>query len=381
MSELVERAKLPYLFYKNASELIAGYDGTVPFHLYLKDKFRENKNWGSKDRKRYRACCYWYWRNAVGVSRHNANDILVYLQSHFPANITATETSTEQQSSEISNTPPYLSFESFLSEGMDVTTLTTWFQTEPCVWLRAVQGKSKVVKSMLEKALIQVIEQRDHSFAVSAQANLDSLLQQGIAYIQDIGSQEAMDWHTLPLKDFCNADNSVWDCCSGAGGKSLTLLQNHPQAQVTCSDVRKNILENLQRRFQSMQMKSPKTSVCDLTESANGMRASIVLADVPCSGSGTWRRNPENIHFFTFPEIAIYAQKQQAILEHLHGAVITGGYLVYLTCSVFKAENEENIEQFLQKHSEFICIEQRFCGGHAQGGDYIYRAILQRVRE
>jgi hypothetical protein len=59
MSELLGPVKLPYLFYKNASELISGYDGSVPFHLYLKERFRENKNWGSKDRKRYRACCFW----------------------------------------------------------------------------------------------------------------------------------------------------------------------------------------------------------------------------------------------------------------------------------------------------------------------------------
>jgi 16S rRNA (cytosine967-C5)-methyltransferase len=381
MSELLGPVKLPYLFYKNASELISGYDGSVPFHLYLKDRFRENKNWGSKDRKRYRACCYWYWRNAVGVSRHNATEILPFLQTHFPASSSPENSTTTESLQQDEIIQPYAPFEQQLSENLDVPTLSNWFQTEPWVWLRAIQGKSKAVKSQLEKAAIEILEQRDHSFAVSAQANLDSITQQGFAYIQDIGSQEAMDWHNLPLQALCNADHTLWDCCSGAGGKSLTLLQNHPQAQVTCSDVRKNILENLQKRFQLHQLKSPKTHVCDLTQGTNSLRANIVLADVPCSGSGTWRRNPENLHFFTFPEIAMYAQKQQAILQQLADSVITGGYLVYLTCSVFKAENEDNISQFLKGHSQYSCVETGFCGGQSKGGDYIYRAVLQRIKD
>jgi len=364
--------ELPYLFYKNASELIHGYDGSMPFHLYLKERFRENKNWGSKDRKRYRACCYHFWRNAVGVSRNNADVILSYLKTHFPADITH-----QQPESEI---PPYGPFSTHLSTPLSAELLSPWFQTEPCVWIRALNNKEKQVHKALEQQQIEILAHQGPSFAVSSQADLQTILDAGIAYIQDIGSQEAMDWSDLEMASFCTKDHSIWDCCAGAGGKSLTLLQNYPNAQIHCSDVRKNILENLQKRFQSLQLKAPQTQVLDLSQEKSRQSYHVVVADVPCSGSGTWRRNPENLHFFTQGEINVYAHRQQTILNHLSDSVLTGGYLVYLTCSVFHAENESNIAMFIEKHPEYHCIEQKFCGGNENNGDFIYRAVLQRLR-
>ncbi|MFM6952747.1 MAG: hypothetical protein ACKOXR_06400 [Bacteroidota bacterium] len=371
MGDGMKLGGLPYLFYKNASELIHGYDGSIPFHLYLKEKYRENKNWGSKDRKRYRACCYHFWRNAYGVSRDNAADILTYLQTHYPA-----ENQTAEQHP---NILPYQAFENLLSQDLSPQTLQPWFQTEPVVWIRAIQGKESQVLKALAMQQIEPLALDGPTMAVSAQADLQTITTKGIAYIQDIGSQRAMDWRNLALSALCTSDHKILDCCAGSGGKSITLLQNHPKAQIHCTDVRRNILENLQKRFQSLQLLAPKTQVLNLAEETPSQPFHIVVADVPCSGSGTWRRNPENLHFFTLPEISLYAQKQQQILQNLAGAVVAGGYLVYLTCSVFRAENEDNVAQFLERHPQYHCIEQQFCGGKEHNGDYIYRAVLQKV--
>ncbi|MFN5595895.1 MAG: hypothetical protein ACK49P_01400, partial [Bacteroidota bacterium] len=257
--------KLPYLFYKNAADLIVGYDGSMPFHLFLKERYRENKNWGSKDRKRYRACCYHFWRNAVGVSRHNTLEILQYLQTHFPAPnhtnnpeiLSESITKVNAESRTDADLPPYSAYTPLLSRTVSVDNLTSWFQTEPWVWLRAIAGKEQQVAKKLEQLEITLLAKHNGIFAVSAQANLDPITQQGIAYIQDIGSQHAMDWQNTPLKALCTPDHRIWDCCAGAGGKSITLLQNHPQSHVECSDIRSNILENLQKRFQSLQLKVP----------------------------------------------------------------------------------------------------------------------------
>ena len=378
MNDTAVAGKLPYLFYKNSADLLCAYDGSMPFHLYLKERFRENKNWGSKDRKRYRACCYYFWRNACGVSRNNAHDILAYLQNHFPA-VTPPHPHNSQSNNPSHMTLPYSQFQGQLSEGLSSEILAPWFQTEPWVWIRAIQGKENQVVKALADQQIETLAQIGPSIAVSAQAHLQTITDKGIAYIQDIGSQQAMNWHGMDLSAFCTLDHRIWDCCAGSGGKSLTLLQNHPKAQVYCSDVRKNILENLQKRFQSLQLSAPKTQVFNLSDDTSSQTYHIVVADVPCSGSGTWRRNPENLHFFTLPEISLYAKKQQRILEKLAANVIPGGYLVYLTCSVFQAENEDNIALFLKTQPNYNLVQQGFCGGTENHGDYIYRAILQKV--
>jgi 16S rRNA (cytosine967-C5)-methyltransferase len=364
---------LPYLFYKNCADMLHAYDGSVPFHLYLKEQFKEHKNWGSKDRKRYRACCYFFWRNAIGVSRNNADDILQWLQSHY-----TTETSIPETQS---ITHPYHSVIQEISASIDHQTLQDWFKEEPPVWLRATNGKTKAVLQQLQKLNVAVLHQSNDVVAVPAQANLNPITDFGYAYIQDIGSQMAMDWHDLPLQHMCNPNHSIWDCCCGAGGKAITLLQNHPKANVTCSDVRANILENLQKRFQLLQLSKPKTQVIDLQNTVGSSNQyDVVMADVPCSGSGTWRRNPENIHFFSPFEINMYANKQLNIIQNAQQSVKLGGYMVYMTCSVFRAENEAIIEQFIEKHEGFEKIEEKYCGGHQNHGDYIYRAVLQRVR-
>ena len=354
--------------------MLETFDGSMPFHLFLKERFRENKNWGSKDRKRYRACCYWFWRNAFGVARNNATEILQWLQINY------TEETLNGTSANETSYHPYSNLSKELSLGLTAEMLTPWFTKEPLVWLRATNGKNKAVLQQLHKLNITVENQINDCIAVNAQANLNPITDFGHAYIQDIGSQMAMDWKKLPLNHLCNANHKIWDCCCGAGGKSITLLQNYPKAYIIDSDVRPNILENLEKRFHQLQLQKPNTQLIDLENTvAVAEQYDIVLADVPCSGSGTWRRNPENIHFFSSMEISLYANKQQLILTNVQTAVKLGGYIVYMTCSIFSAENENNVTEFLEKHSGFKKIEEEFFGGISENGDYIYRAILQRV--
>lgn len=397
----------PYLFYKNCADMMGDFDGSGPFHLFLKERFRENKNWGSKDRKRYRSCCYYFWRNAIGISRSSNLDIITWLQLNYSteenlSNETSADASTEINTTSSADfhlkslTPPekvgmkmpkpavesqpYHQFSNNLSSGLTPESLLDWFTTEPLVWFRAIDGKDRAVTQQLQKLNINIEQKTGHSYAVNAQANLNPITDFGYAYIQDISSQTAMDWKNLPLHHLCSPNNTVWDCCAGAGGKSITLLQNHPKSNVLCSDVRANVLENLQKRFQILQMPKPRTKVFDLSlNDAIGEAYDIVIADVPCSGSGTWRRNPENIHFFSAMEINLYAQKQQAILKHIPKAVKIGGYLVYMTCSIFADENEDNIEYFLKNHENYVLVQSELIGGILLGGDYIFRSILQRL--
>jgi 16S rRNA (cytosine967-C5)-methyltransferase len=371
-------AIFPYIFYQNCTTLLFEYDGGTPFHLYLKSCFKENKNWGSTDRKRYRSACYYFWRNAFGVSRQSPEIILHWLQTHFTPEMENMESN--------SNYNPYQSLDQYLSQKITTDILTPWFIREPLVWICNGNITLKGLQGQLIKAGITIEQTNGNAIAVSGQVNLNPWVDNGNAYIQDISSQTAMDWTTQPMAAYCHANSAVWDCCSGAGGKSITLLKQFPTTKLTCSDVRSNILENLKQRFQLLGLKQPNIFIAPLNgynDSLNSKDSSqaynVILADVPCSGSGTWRRNPENLHFFDPQTIVQFADRQLSIIQNVLPSLAVGGYLVYLTCSVFAAENENNIKQILQSNENLQLVSEEFCGGIDLQGDFIYRSVLQKV--
>ena len=368
----------PYIFYQNCATLLFEYDGGTPFHLYLKSCFKENKNWGSTDRKRYRSACYYFWRNAFGVSRQSPEIILQWLQTHFTPELENLESN--------SNYNPYQSLEQHLSQNITTDILTPWFIKEPLVWLSNGNITLKGLQGQLIKAGITIEQTHGNAIAVSGQVNLNPWVDNGNAYIQDISSQTAMDWTTQPMAAYCHANSDVWDCCSGAGGKSISLLKQYPTTKLTCSDVRSNILENLKQRFQLLGLKQPNVFIAPLNgynDSLNSKDSSltynVILADVPCSGSGTWRRNPENLHYFDPQTIEQFADRQLSIIQNVLPSLAVGGYLVYLTCSVFAGENENNIKQILQSNKNLQLVSEEFCGGIDLQGDFIYRSVLQKV--
>jgi len=371
-------AIFPYIFYQNCATLLFEYDGGTPFHLYLKSCFKENKNWGSTDRKRYRSACYYFWRNAFGVSRQSPEIILQWLQTHFTPEMENLESN--------SNYNPYQSLEQHLSQNITTDILTPWFIKEPLVWLSNGNITLKGLQGQLIKAGITIEQTHGNAIAVSGQVNLNPWVDNGNAYIQDISSQTAMDWTTQPMAAYCHANSDVWDCCAGAGGKSISLLKQYPTTKLTCSDVRSNILENLKQRFQLLGLKQPNVFIAPLNgynDSLNSTDSNqtydVILADVPCSGSGTWRRNPENLHYFDPQTIEQFADRQLSIIQNVLPSLAVGGYLVYLTCSVFAGENENNIKQILQSNKNLQLVSEEFCGGIDLQGDFIYRSVLQKV--
>jgi 16S rRNA (cytosine967-C5)-methyltransferase len=371
-------AIFPYIFYQNCATLLFEYDGGTPFHLYLKSCFKENKNWGSTDRKRYRSACYYFWRNAFGVSRQSPEIILQWLQTHFTPEMENLESN--------SNYNPYQSLEPHLSQNITTDILTPWFIKEPLVWLSNGNITLKGLQGQLIKAGITIEQTHGNAIAVSGQVNLNPWVDNGNAYIQDISSQTAMDWTTQPMAAYCHANSDVWDCCSGAGGKSISLLKQYPTTKLTCSDVRSNILENLKQRFQLLGLKQPNVFIAPLNGYNDNLNSkdsnqtyNLILADVPCSGSGTWRRNPENLHYFDPQTIEQFADRQLNIIQNVLPSLAVGGYLVYLTCSIFAAENENIVKQVLQSNDNIQLVSEEFCGGIDLQGDFIYRSVLQKV--
>lgn len=159
---------------------------------------------------------------------------------------------------------------------------------------------------------------------------------------------------------------TVWDYCAGAGGKTLALaamMKN--RGHIIATDVVDWRLKKAPERFKRAGVHNVE---CRILEGEGDKAASPkwlkrqqrkydrVLVDAPCSGSGTWRRNPELKWRIQDQELEEICQKQAEILERASLLVKPGGHLIYATCSVYGQENYHQIEKFLANHSEFKAL-------------------------
>lgn len=185
------------------------------------------------------------------------------------------------------------------------------------------------------------------------------LFKRGAVEVQDEGSQ------LIGLLCDARPGHAVLDMCAGAGGKTLVLastMQN--KGRLFASDVHEHRLSKAKLRLRRAGVSNHELKVLD--EQANQWfrrqenRFDRVLTDVPCSGSGTWRRNPDLKTRFSESELQELLDKQQEIMEVAAPLVKIGGNLIYATCSLYCDENEAQIETFLKKFTNFenIPIQQ-----------------------
>lgn len=176
----------------------------------------------------------------------------------------------------------------------------------------------------------------------------------GWVEIQDEGSQL--------IAAVCDAKPGmqVLDYCAGAGGKTLALAAAmNNKGRIVATDTEKNRLEKARLRFRRAGI-SDIIEVRPLLDEKNRKwlrrqkeTFDVVLADVPCSGSGTWRRNPDTRWRAYGPSLDELLVVQAEILDKVAKAVKPSGRLVYATCSLFPQENEAQVEAFLSRHAEF----------------------------
>ena len=186
----------------------------------------------------------------------------------------------------------------------------------------------------------------------NSRVNLYTLpaFQQGWFEVQDLASQ------MIGLVCAPKRGERWLDLCAGAGGKSLQLADlMERRGSVVAADVRAYKLEDLRKRARRAGFPNIRTRAWDGRDFQSARRAPFdgVLADVPCTCSGVWRRNPEGPWSLQPTEAAEMAELQRSILETAAAAVRPGGVLVYATCSIFAAENRLNVEAFLAAHPEF----------------------------
>jgi 16S rRNA (cytosine967-C5)-methyltransferase len=149
----------------------------------------------------------------------------------------------------------------------------------------------------------------------------------------------------------------ILDACAAPGGKTTHIAQRmENRGEIYAFDLRQDKLKQIEEGCERLGVKIVRTKIGNAVNTLpepGGIKFDRVLADVPCSGFGTLRRNPDLKWRRKKEDIERLSQLQSSILKNLSGYVREGGLLVYSTCTVFREENEDVVERFLSEHRAF----------------------------
>ena len=258
--------------------------------------------------------------------------------------------------------------------GLESDAILTALQSRAALFLRVNAVKSDRAAAA-RKLTKDGISTKFHPLARSALEVLENprrvatsvAYRQGLVEFQDAASQAVVEY--LPLK----SGQRVLDFCAGGGGKSLAMAAAE-KLKITAHDIDNKRMTDLPVRALRAGVTIDIASRADLA----GQHFDLVLCDVPCSGSGVWRRSPQAKWALTQQRLAELCSTQASILNDARTLVKNDGVLAYTTCSLFVAENRAQIDGFLQRHTDWRMISDRQLTP-LHGGDGFYVALLTRA--
>lgn len=399
-------------YLNSAVKAINKYDGKEPFSSSIKKFFAAGKKSGSTDRKHISHLCYCYFRLGKAVMNlpaeeriltglflcsSESNEVLKAIRPSWNDKVMA---SLEEKSLMLQAANPRDQFsisdvfpwKDELGEGIDHNKFCESFFIQPDLFARIRPGHTE--KVLLKLNSLEIDYEFISPFSVrlpnSFKADRHFELDKEIV-IQDYNSQKLQNF--LPVNPG-HADR-VWDCCAGSGGKSIMTFDLDPSIHLTVSDKRESILVNLKKRFQKAGIRHYKSIQIDF-ENRNVRNPiinnqfsiinnpglankgfSIIIADVPCTGSGTWNRTPEQLYFFHPESIVKYNLLQKKIVSNTIPYLQAGGYYVYITCSVFKRENDD-IVKFIKEQFHLQAEQVELLKGYDKKADTMFVAVFKK---
>ena len=394
-----------------AKNLLADYKRDVPLHLYLKAYFKQNKKHGSRDRKLISALCYNYFRLGFAIKNvpvekriligfflceHNPSEFLQLLKPEWNNVVSKPikeKLAIENWQLEIDNIFP---FTGELSHGIDFEKFAVSFLSQPKLFIRIRPGHYKTVLQKLQTSNMNHEIVSDDCIALPNSSKIDALIDlDKEAVVQDYNSKRVGELLKLAIGNR-KSEIDTWDCCAASGGKSIMAYDINPLINLTVSDKRKSILQNLQQRFAKAGIKNYTSLVADLSGvqvafSAppgrydniglndnvilNDKKFDLIIADVPCTGSGTWARTPEQLFYFDQKQIKKFSDLQKRIIENITPYLKPEGYLLYVTCSVFKTENEEVVD-FIKEKLKMNLVKMQLLKGYEIQADTMFAALF-----
>ncbi|MBA3675660.1 MAG: methyltransferase domain-containing protein [Chitinophagaceae bacterium] len=377
----------------SAKEILSLYKGELPFAAWIKQYFKTHKKFGSRDRKIVAQLCYSFFRlgNAfndlaveerIGIglflSSQASNNLLEELRPGWNAKAALElkdKFSILNSQFSILNVFPW---NNELSEEINSEKFNESFLIQPDLFLRLRHVKENIVKEKLAAANIDFRVEDETCLALPNASKLDGiLLIEKEAVIQDHNSQRVLELLQLPTAN-CQLPTNAWDCCAASGGKSILVYDTIPNIDLTVSDIRVSILINLKKRFEKAGIKNYKSFIADLSHSpliTHHSTFDLIICDAPCTGSGTWSRTPEQLHFFKEEKIDYYAPLQKKIAINASKSLKKGGHFLYITCSVFKKENEEVVE-YLKQNTQLQLQAIQYYKGYEKRADTLFTALF-----
>ena len=273
-----------------------------------------------------------------------------------------------------------------LSKGITPDEYCISFLDQPKLFLRIRPGnKSSLIKKLNDAGLEFEMSGKD-SIALANSTPIDRLIETDKeAVVQDLNSQKALDYLNESagrnLLTGMHFPITCWDCCAASGGKSILvhdILKG--RVKITASDIRESSLANLRKRFSRAGIRDFNSFPADLSSFKTMLPATpyqLIICDVPCTGSGTWSRTPEKLFYFDQEMIAGFATRQQKIVSAAIPQLQKGGLFFYITCSVFKKENEE-IAEYIQKESGLQLLQAGLLKGYDKKADTMYSAVFRK---
>jgi 16S rRNA (cytosine967-C5)-methyltransferase len=362
--------------YTNALRLLDGYQYPEPFHITAKNFFKLHKKFGSKDRKAVAEVAYTYFRCGKSLSQLPVGKGLLISSLLLEFDEVDQWNSVAKEAGLDTVLP-----DNFFQEGSVLKTIAELVGTETHFYPDGVLMSDFEHYNDAENARFRPrnwakdhLDQEPRKLGVlgAKELALNTKLED-TTQVQDLSSQYTCS------KIYISDGDNVWDACSGGGGKSLNLIKGSG-ANFYLSDIRPGILENAKARFKAMFYKA-RYAVADLSKSTDKLHFGndkvghgafdVIVADVPCSGSGTWYRTPEHFSNFKYEKLGEIAERQKQIVKNSLPFLRKGGRFYYITCSVFSAENNE-VKEWILANTDLTLEEEMSFDGIAQKADGMY---------
>lgn len=384
-------------------------DQQQPLDAFLARVFRENRQFGSKDRKFYAACLFAWFRWHGLFARHpecSPEEILAFCHWLDANPNDPAFTILLPEPPETINLPLSEKIKSLLAchpalQPLDpASLLPDWIfdalpplpsdspsdaflegiQQRPPTWLRLPTQHAASLLPRLKAILPDAETHPACPDAVSTRMRFDirelhTRIHPALE-IQDLASQSVgLICHPQPGETW-------WDVCAASGGKALHLADlMHPHGNIVATDIRSSALRNLRQRAERARIRCIHTAHTDITMNSDKTFNGI-LVDAPCSGIGTWGRNPDARCRLQPDDIRRSAETQCTLLDAVLRHLAPGAPLIYSVCTLTRSETTDQIHAFLQRHPEyalhpfphplsgaptdgscFILPQQAFCNG------------------